>query len=67
MTAREAVNKLKEIRFQYETGQLDMATANQMGKQYVEIFNKFAKETAKKYGIKRNTTIPNNVKFYPNR
>ena len=65
MTAREAVEKLKEIRLQYEMGDISMVEANEMGKEYVEIFNKRAREVAKKYGVKRNTTIPNNVKFYP--
>ena len=52
MEITEVVAKLKDIRQKYENGELSMAGANLMGKYYVEEFNKYSKQVAKKY----NTT-----------
>lgn len=64
MDIREVVEKLRSIRERYETGQLSMVSANIIGKYYVDKFNEYSKQVAKKYGT-RAKLIPNNVKFYP--
>lgn len=64
MDIKEVVKKLRSIRERYETGQLSMTSANIIGKYYVDKFNEYSKQVAKKYGT-RAKLIPNNVKFYP--
>lgn len=64
MDIKEVVVKLKEIRQRYETGQLSMAGANMIGKYYVDKFNEYSKQVAKKHKTTPKL-LPNNVKFYP--
>lgn len=66
MEIKEVVAKLREIREKYESGQLSMASANMIGKYYVDKFNEYSKQVAKKYKTSPKS-IPNNVKFYPSK
>lgn len=66
MEIKEVVAKLREIREKYESGQLSMAGANMIGKYYVDKFNEYSKQVAKKYKTSPKL-IPNNVKFYPSK
>lgn len=64
MDIKEVVERLRNIRERYETGQLSMTSANIIGKYYVDKFNEYSKQVAKKYKTTPKL-IPNNVKFYP--
>ena len=66
MEIKEVVAKLREIREKYESGQFSMAGANMIGKYYVDKFNEYSKQVAKKYKTSPKL-IPNNVKFYPSK
>ena len=64
MDIKEVVEELRNIRERYETGQLSMTSANIIGRYYVDKFNEYSKQVAKKYKTTPKL-IPNNVKFYP--
>ena len=66
MDIKEVVERLKDIRERYESGNLSMAGANMIGKYYDDKFNEYSKQVAKKYKTSPKL-IPNNVKFYPSK
>lgn len=66
MDIKQVVEKLKDIRGQYERGELSMAGANIMGAYYVDLFNDYSRKVAKKYKTSPKL-IPNNVKYYPSK
>lgn len=52
ITPREAKEKLSEIRFKYQHHEIESEEAYKLAQPYLKIYNDFAKETAKKYGVK---------------
>lgn len=64
MEIKEAIDKLRQIRGWYESGAIPMATANLLGKKYVEIANRYYSKKSREYGI-GGKKIPLNVKFFP--
>lgn len=65
VSVKEAVEKLRQIRSWYERGFITMKVANAMGKNYVDIVNKFYNKKAKEHGL-GSRSIRYNVKFWPN-
>lgn len=64
MDIKQIVEKLKSIRQDYEDKKISMATAGIIGKYYVDKYNEYSRQIAKKYNTPAKV-IPNNVKFYP--
>lgn len=63
ITPREAKQKLSEIRFWYQTEQVDLETAYRLGEPYLKIYNDFAKKIAKKHGV-RPGLIKHNIIYW---
>lgn len=63
MDAREAKERLSEIRFQYQHHQLTSEEAYKLAEEPLKIYNDKAIEIAKKYGVKPKT-IPNSIIFW---
>ena len=60
MDAREAREKLEEIKFKAYSGQISMEEAYRLAEEPLKIYNDKAKEVAKKYGV-RAKVLPNNL------
>lgn len=63
ITPKQAKQELAEIRFKYQCKQIEADEAYKLAKPYLEIYNKFAKATAKKYGVKP-ALIKNNIIYW---
>ena len=63
MNAREAKEKLSEIRWKYKTCQISKEEAYKEAEKPLKIYNDKAIEIAKKYGIKPKT-LPNQIIFW---
>ncbi len=63
MDAREAKERLAEIRFQYQHHQLTREEAYKLAEEPLKIYNDKATEIAKKYGVKPKT-LPNSIIFW---
>ncbi len=63
MDARQAKERLSEIRFMYKTKQISSEEAYKLAEEPLKIYNDKAKEIAKKYGVKAKT-LPNSIIFW---
>ena len=63
MNAREAKEKLSEIRFKYQHKMITSEEAYKLAEEPLEIYNNKAKEIAKKYGVKPKT-LPNSIIYW---
>lgn len=63
MNAREAKERLSEIRFMYKTKQISSEEAYKLAEEPLKIYNDKAIEIAKKYGVKAKT-LPNSIIFW---
>ena len=63
MNAREAKNKLSDIRFRYQTSQITREQAYLEAEEPLKIYNDKAIEVAKKYGVKAKT-LPNSIIYW---
>lgn len=63
MDAREAIQKLKNIRFRYSTYQITEEQAYEEAKEPLKAYNDKATEIAKKYGVKPKL-LPNKIIFW---
>ena len=63
MNAREARERLAEIRFMYKTGRIEADEAYRLAEVPLKIYNDKATEIAKKYGVKPKT-LPNKIVFW---
>ena len=63
MDAREAKEKLSEIRWRYKTSQITREQAYKEAEEPLKIYNDKATEIAKKYGVKPKT-LPNSIIFW---
>lgn len=63
MNAREAKEKLADIRFRYQHKMISREEAYKEAEEPLKIYNNKAIEIAKKYGVKAKT-LPNNIIFW---
>ena len=63
MDARQAKEKLSEIRYRYKTCQITKEEAYKEAEVPLKIYNDKAKEIAKKYGVKPKT-LPNSIIYW---
>lgn len=63
MDAREAKEKLAEIRFRYQHRMIEAEQAYKEAEEPLRIYNEKAIEVAKKYGVKPKT-LPNKIIFW---
>lgn len=63
MDAREARERLAEIRFMYKTRQIEADEAYRLAEKPLKIYNDKATEIAKKYGV-RPKTLPNKIIYW---
>ena len=63
MDAREAKEKLAEIRFRYQHKMITSEQAYKEAEEPLKIYNDKAKEIAKKYGVKPKT-LPNSIIYW---
>ena len=63
MNAREAKEKLAQIRFKWQTGQITKEEMYQEAEEPLRVYNAKATEIAKKYGV-RAKCLPRNVIFW---
>lgn len=63
MNAREAKEKLAEIRFLYQHKIIEKEQAYKEAEEPLKIYNAKAIEIAKKYGVKAKT-LPNSIIFW---
>ena len=63
MNAREAKEKLADIRFRYQHKMISREEAYKEAEEPLKIYNDKAVEIAKKYGVKPKT-LPNSIIFW---
>lgn len=63
MDAREAKEKLADIRFRYAHNEITREEAYKEAEEPLKIYNDKAIEIAKKYGVKPRT-LPNSIIFW---
>lgn len=63
MDAREAKERLSEIRFKYQHKMITREEAYKLAEEPLKIYNDKATEIAKKYGAKPKT-LPNSIIFW---
>lgn len=63
MDARQAKEKLSDIRFRFAHNEITREQAYKEAEEPLRIYNDKAKEIAKKYGV-RAKTIPNNIIYW---
>lgn len=63
MDARQARERLAEIRFMYKTRQIEADEAYKLAEEPLKIYNDKAKEIAKKYGVSAKT-LPNKIIYW---
>lgn len=63
MNAREAKERLAEIRFMYKSKQISRDEAYRLAEEPLKIYNDKAKEIAKKYGVSPKF-IPNKIIYW---
>lgn len=63
MNAREAKERLSEIRFMYKSKQISSEEAYKLAEKPLKIYNDKAIEIAKKFNVKPKT-LPNSIIFW---
>lgn len=63
MDARQAKERLSEIRYMYKSKQIEADEAYRLAEEPLKIYNDKAIEIAKKYGVKAKT-IPNKIIYW---
>lgn len=63
MDARQARERLAEIRYMFKTRQIEADEAYKLAEEPLKTYNDKAKEIAKKYGV-RAKTLPNKIIYW---